>query len=158
MNCTCCRMVSSCMRSPSTQSVSGFEPVSGDIVKRHFARVAPSLCGGVSSIMREQFQKREAALQASTNSNSVRTGESRAATLMREVFESGRPLTYIRTNEEFRVGNVLREVAGRMPGTGTATVWTWSLTEGMHRDGETATEGTFAPGGALEFIAAHSGH
>ena len=35
-------------------------------------------------------------------------------------------------------------------------VWTWSLTEGMHRDGRTET-GTEAPRAALDFIAAHIG-
>ena len=69
---------------------------------------------------------------------SKHAGESRAATLIREVFESGRPLTYIRSTEEFRIAKVLREVAGRMPGDAPAQVWTWSLTEGMHRDGEAA--------------------
>src|SRR2546421_4989374 len=47
------------------------------------------------------------------NSASLAT-ESRAARIIREVFESGRPLTYIRTAEEQRVGKVLREVAARM--------------------------------------------
>jgi hypothetical protein len=87
----------------------------------------------------------------------IHPGESRAATLIRELFESGRPLTYIRSNEEYRVGKVLREVGGRMPGGPPVTVWTWSLTEGMRRDGESAVEGTFAPRGVLEFIAAHGG-
>jgi len=86
---------------------------------------------------------------------SSHSGESRAATLIREVFESGRPLTYIRSTEEFRIAKVLREVAGRMPGGSRTTVWTWSLTDGMHRDGEPAGEGTTAPRNALDFIAAH---
>ena len=85
---------------------------------------------------------------------SIPAGESRAAKLIREVFESGRPLTYIRSTEELRLGRVLREVSGRLPGTHLA-VWTWSLTEGMHRDGESAVEGTLAPRGALDFIAQH---
>uniref|UniRef100_Q01NC7 Uncharacterized AAA domain-containing protein ycf46 n=1 Tax=Solibacter usitatus (strain Ellin6076) TaxID=234267 RepID=Q01NC7_SOLUE len=85
---------------------------------------------------------------------SIPAGESRAAKLIREVFESGRPLTYIRSTEELRLGRVLREVSGRLPGT-PLPVWTWSLTEGMHREGEPSAEGTTAPRGALEFIAAH---
>ena len=36
--------------------------------------------------------------------------ESRAAKMLREVFQSGRPLTYVRTAEEQRIGKVLREV------------------------------------------------
>ena len=42
------------------------------------------------------------------------TTESRAARTIREVFESGRPLTYVRSPEEQRVGRVLREVAARL--------------------------------------------
>jgi SpoVK/Ycf46/Vps4 family AAA+-type ATPase len=76
--------------------------------------------------------------------------------MIREVFESGRPLTYIRSTEEFRIGKVLREVAGRMPGGAGSEVWTWSLTEGLHRDGDASAEGTLAPRGALDFIAAHN--
>ena len=34
-------------------------------------------------------------------------------------------------------------------------VWTWSLTEGMHRDGEPAEVGTLDARGVLDFIAAH---
>jgi adenylate kinase family enzyme len=76
--------------------------------------------------------------------------ESRAAKIVREVFESGRPLIYIRTAEEQRVGRVLSEVARGRP------VWTWSLTEGMLRDGK-SEPGTAAPRAALDFIAAHQG-
>ena len=36
--------------------------------------------------------------------------ESRAGKTLREIFQSGRPLTYIRSSEEQRVGRVLREV------------------------------------------------
>lgn len=82
---------------------------------------------------------------------SVRSGESRAAKMLREVFESGRPLTYIRSAEEMRVGRVLREVAGTVP------VWTWSMTEGMRRDGQTIESGTETARGALDFIIAHAG-
>jgi len=77
---------------------------------------------------------------------SVRSGESRAAKMLREVFESGRPLTYIRSAEEMRVGRVLREVAGTVP------VWTWSMTEGMRQDGQTIESGTETARGALDFI------
>ena len=48
------------------------------------------------------------------------------------------------------MGLVLREVGGRLD----APVWTWSLTEGMRRDGEDAQPGTKAPRAALDFIAA----
>ena len=81
--------------------------------------------------------------------------ESRAAKTLREVFDSGRPLTYIRSSEEQRVARVLREVAGAL---GSLPVWTWSLTEGMHREGEAAVaRGTETPRGLLDFIIAYQG-
>ena len=81
--------------------------------------------------------------------------ESRAAKMLREVFESGRPLTYVLSTEEQRVANVLREVGRRLLAPAAVPVWTWSLTEGMHRDGQEAETGTHAPRAALDFIAAH---
>ena len=74
--------------------------------------------------------------------------------MLRKVFESGRPLTYVLSSEEQRVGKVLREVGLRLAAT-PVPVWTWSLTEGMRRDGEAAEAGTHEPRGALDFIAAH---
>jgi SpoVK/Ycf46/Vps4 family AAA+-type ATPase len=84
-----------------------------------------------------------------------RSSESRAAKTIREVFESGRPLTYIRSPEEERVGKALREVGLRLFASTPVPVWTWSLTQGMHREGEAAEPDTHAPRGALDFIAAH---
>ncbi len=81
--------------------------------------------------------------------------ESRAAKMLREVFESGRPLTYVRSAEEQRVARVLREVGLRLSSSKPIGLWTWSLTEGMHRDGEGAEAGTYDARGALDFIAAH---
>jgi SpoVK/Ycf46/Vps4 family AAA+-type ATPase len=83
--------------------------------------------------------------------------ESRAARMLREVFESGRPLTYVLTTEEQRVAKALREVSERLPGGSPIPVWTWSLTEGMSRDHQEAAAGTHAPRGALDFIAAQQG-
>jgi SpoVK/Ycf46/Vps4 family AAA+-type ATPase len=79
--------------------------------------------------------------------------ESRAAKMLREVFASGRPLTYIRSSEEQRVARVLREVSLRLGSTPTP-VWIWSLTEGMHREGEAAQPNTESPRAALDFIGA----
>ncbi|MEN6603531.1 MAG: hypothetical protein ABFD86_14050, partial [Bryobacteraceae bacterium] len=45
--------------------------------------------------------------------------ESRAAATIREVFASGRPLTYVRTAEEQRVARVLAEVAAGWEASGT---------------------------------------
>jgi hypothetical protein len=87
----------------------------------------------------------------------LRSTESRSAKILREIFESGRPLTYIRSAEEQRVGKVLREVSQGLLGSTPTQVWTWSLTEGLHRDGETPEAGTHAPRGVLDFIVAHQG-
>jgi hypothetical protein len=82
--------------------------------------------------------------------------ESRAATLIREVFDSGRPLTYIRSAEEQRVARVLTEVATRLRASGPVPVWTWSLTEGMRRGAEPVEPGTETPRGVLDFIIANN--
>src|SRR5215472_15935200 len=75
--------------------------------------------------------------------------ESRAAKAIAEIFASGRPLTYIHSAEEERVGNVLREAGGDAP------VWTWSLTEGLWRDGAAVEHGVKGPRAVLDFIVAH---
>jgi AAA+ superfamily predicted ATPase len=75
--------------------------------------------------------------------------ESRAAKTLRDIFESGRPLSWIRSSEEQRIGNVLREIGG--------SVWTWSLTEGLRRDDAAPEEGTGSARGALDFIIASTG-
>jgi hypothetical protein len=74
--------------------------------------------------------------------------------MIREIFESGRPLTYICSAEEQRVATVLREVALRLPNS-PVPVWTWSLTEGMRRGGEAAVTDTRDPRHALDFVVAH---
>jgi hypothetical protein len=82
--------------------------------------------------------------------------ESRAAKTIWGAFQSGRPLTYIRSVEEQRVARVLREVALGLFDS-PVPVWTWSLTEGLRRDHEATEAGTEAPRQALDFIAAHHG-
>src|ERR1017187_10670323 len=87
-----------------------------------------------------------------------RPAESRAATTIREIFESRRPLTYIRSAEEQRIGRLLHEVA---LGLGTSTplpVWEWRLTDGMRKEGGPVEPGTLAPRAVLDFIVAHQGH
>ena len=81
--------------------------------------------------------------------------ESRAAKTLREIFQSGRPLTYIRSAEENRIGRVLREVGRALHASAPVPVWTWSLTEGLLRDDGVAQTGTLSPREALDFIAAH---
>ena len=85
------------------------------------------------------------------------TIESRAAKTLADIFQSGRPLTYIRTAEERRVGRILREVAKGLHSSAAVPVWTWSLTEEMHRDGEAPAAGAKTAPDALDFIAAHNG-
>src|SRR5215216_6516548 len=102
------------------------------------------------------------AIPISTNTNIEVEGsaskapvaESRAAKLIREIFESGRPLTYIRSAEEQRVERVLDEVALRLSTCGPVAVWTWSLTEGLRTNGQPAEPGTQSPRSALDFITA----
>jgi AAA+ superfamily predicted ATPase len=75
--------------------------------------------------------------------------ETRAARAIREIFDSGRPLAYIRSSEEQRVARVLRDIG--------IPIWTWSLTEGMRRDGARTEAGTQAARLALDFIITHQG-
>jgi SpoVK/Ycf46/Vps4 family AAA+-type ATPase len=82
------------------------------------------------------------------------SNETRAARTIWEIFQSGRPLTYIRSAEEQRVGGILQEVA-QSRFTPPLPVWTWTLTEGLRRGQEPAEAGTTAPRQALDFIAAH---
>jgi SpoVK/Ycf46/Vps4 family AAA+-type ATPase len=96
--------------------------------------------------------------------NQSQIAESRAARTIREIFESGRPLTYIRSAEEQRVGKLLAEVAARMggrrlaqPTDGPVPVWEWSLTEGLRRVGQALEAGTADPRAMLDFIAAREG-
>jgi AAA+ superfamily predicted ATPase len=83
--------------------------------------------------------------------------ESRASKMIRETLESGRPLTYVRSVEEQRVVRLLDEVAVRMSGATAVPVWSWTLTEGMRRQGERVEEGTRNPRAALDFVVAHQG-
>ncbi len=83
--------------------------------------------------------------------------ESRAAQTIREIFASGRPVTYVRSAEEQRVERVLDEVAARINGSGPVAVWTWTQTEGLYRKGHPPESGTQSARAALDFIATHDG-
>jgi len=89
--------------------------------------------------------------------NRSNLSESRAAKMIREVFESGRPLAYIRTAEEQRVAGVLWKVGQTLLPSAPLPVWTWSLTEGMRRGDEAPEAGTQGARSALDFIIAHQG-
>jgi SpoVK/Ycf46/Vps4 family AAA+-type ATPase len=94
--------------------------------------------------------------QVSTVVSTSAPVQSRAARTVVEIFESGRPLTYIRSVEEHRVGRVLREVAVNFRGT-ALPVWTWTLTEGLRADDGSIQSGTEDPRHALDFIAGYRG-
>ncbi|QOY87967.1 AAA family ATPase [Paludibaculum fermentans] len=83
---------------------------------------------------------------------------SRAVRTLRELFLSGRPLTYVRTTEEERVARILAELSPAIPVEGRDSaipVWSWSLTDGLRRAGDaTAQPGTESATGVLAFIAA----
>ena len=90
---------------------------------------------------------------ASANRTPTEPTESRAAKTLREIFESGRPLTYVRSAEEQRVGNVLHAVGHSL--SPSTPVWTWTLTEGLHRGDESPA--ALSPAGVLDFVVAHQG-
>jgi SpoVK/Ycf46/Vps4 family AAA+-type ATPase len=77
--------------------------------------------------------------------------------MLRETFESGRPLIYIRSAEEHRVGTVLREVSEELFAPKPTPVWTWSMTEGLHAEGATPEASALSPRGVLDFIVAQKG-
>jgi SpoVK/Ycf46/Vps4 family AAA+-type ATPase len=83
--------------------------------------------------------------------------ESRAAQTIREIFESGRPLTYVRSAEEQRVARVLAEVAAGSLTPETMPVFTWSITEGLRRGTTPAGHDAMTPRGVLDFIIDHKG-
>ena len=73
--------------------------------------------------------------------------------MLREAFQSGRPLTYIRSSEEQRIARVLREVGRALHASTPLPVWTWSLTQGFLGDDGMAESATLDPREALDFIA-----
>jgi len=91
------------------------------------------------------------------NNTRTESAESRAAKTVRDIFESGRPLTYIRTAEEQRVAKVLAEAGYRMRPAVPVPVWTWSQTEGLGLTGAAPEPDTDSPRAALDFIVAHPG-
>lgn len=92
-----------------------------------------------------------------SQTSSAPGSDSRGIRLFREVVESGRPLTYIKSTEEQRVSELLNEAAQRLF-PAPIPVWSWSLTEGMRRSGQAASEGPMADArGAVEFVAQHPG-
>src|SRR5580692_11362917 len=97
------------------------------------------------------------AIEIATPPARPHSNESRAAKMLREIFESGRPLTYVRSAEEQRVGKLMREVSQGLFSSAPTPVWTWSLTESLHCDRMAPEAGTESPRGVLDFIVAHKG-
>jgi len=92
-----------------------------------------------------------------TQTASSHAPESRSSRQLHALLASGRPVLYIVSAEEQRVGRLLREAARRcFPQP--VPLWTWSLTEGM-RCGGAAPPGpdTTDPRSALDFIAGFEG-
>src|SRR5215831_19873888 len=83
--------------------------------------------------------------------------QGRAAKMFRDIFDSGRPLAFVRSSEEQRVGRILREAGRNLFDNGAASLWSWSLTEGMRRDGGKAEPEASNAREALDFIDAHKG-
>src|ERR1700733_200017 len=103
----------------------------------------------------QEGRKTEDTKRSSVPQDSSPKQESRASKLIREIFESGRPLTYIRTAEEQRVVGILLEVGRRLDASAPVPVWTWTLTEGLRRGDEASEPDSQGPRAALDFIAAH---
>jgi SpoVK/Ycf46/Vps4 family AAA+-type ATPase len=79
--------------------------------------------------------------------------DSRALQTLRDIVVSGRPLIWVRTSEEGRLLGLLRVIAEQCFAT-PVPVWTWSLTEGLHRDGEPPEPTPRSPRATLDAIAA----
>ncbi|MEP7365248.1 MAG: AAA family ATPase [Acidobacteriota bacterium] len=82
------------------------------------------------------------------------TDLSRTARALRDAFLSGRPIVFIRTSEEERVGRILNEV-GAVLLDEPVPVWSWSVTAGLRRGSEPAQPGTDTATAVLDFIANH---
>jgi len=88
---------------------------------------------------------------------SSRAPESGSSKQLRGLLASGRPLLYIVSAEEQRVGRLLREAA-RHFFQKPVPLWSWSLTEGMQcGDDAPLGKNTTDPRAALDFIAGFKG-
>jgi SpoVK/Ycf46/Vps4 family AAA+-type ATPase len=82
-----------------------------------------------------------------------KTQESRAYRALKEMFQGGRPLIFVRTPEEGRVLLLLQDIAKRLY-SGRTSVWSWSMTGGLLPPGGGAGKKLDAKA-ILEFIASH---
>ena len=82
---------------------------------------------------------------------------SRALRSIEELVRAGRPIVYIHSPEEGRVGQLLAEAASELF-PAKVPVFTWTLTEGLRgEDGKELGEGTRDPRTALDWVVAHDG-
>ncbi|CAL1241020.1 AAA family ATPase [Candidatus Methylocalor cossyra] len=79
--------------------------------------------------------------------------ESKSLRTLRDIFASGRPLTYLQSAEERRIVQLLETAAARFFDT-PRPLWIWSLTEGLQQAGE-ASGRPLEPRAVLDFIAEH---
>jgi SpoVK/Ycf46/Vps4 family AAA+-type ATPase len=79
--------------------------------------------------------------------------ESRAYRSLKEMFQAGRPLMFVRTPEEGRVRMLLQDIAERLF-AGRMPIWSWSLTHGLLPPEGGAGKKLDAKA-ILEFIASH---
>lgn len=93
-----------------------------------------------------------------TSSKAHSLQDTRAAKTLLEIFQSGRPLIYVRSTEEGRVADLLLEAGRQMRPSAPLPVWTWSLTEGLSRENgtEEARAHVLDPREVLDFIATHN--
>ena len=92
-----------------------------------------------------------------TKNASPRAAESGASRQLSELFASGRPLLYVMSAEEQRVGRLLRDAA-RQFSAKPLPLWSWTLTEGMRRGDEAPLgKDTTDARAALDFIADFDG-
>jgi len=82
--------------------------------------------------------------------------ENRAARTLLEIFQSGRPLVYVRSAEESRVAELLRGIGRQMRPTKPLPVWTWSLTEGLVGERAEAQARVLNPLEVLDFVISHN--
>jgi hypothetical protein len=81
--------------------------------------------------------------------------ESRAAAELRGLFQSARPILFIRSSEERRVNDLLDKLAASVF-PAPVPVWTWTLTQGLRRnDAAEAAGERLDPREVLEWIGAH---
>jgi len=80
--------------------------------------------------------------------------ESRAYRALKEMFQGGRPLVFVCTPEESRVGLLLQEISKKLFPDGMP-VWSWSLTAGLSSPDSRVAE-KLGPMAVLDFIGFHA--